>query len=143
MKNYDVVIAGAGIIGLSIAWQLARRSRLRIIVVEKGAAVGEGSTGASSAICRVRYSNDEMLQLARDGINAYRHWGAFTGLTDPAADYHEDGVLWMPGSDRGWADREVQRMRGFGVAAEGSMPLLTDEQIGLLADWLRGDWYRP
>ena len=118
MKHYDVVIAGAGIIGLSIAWQLARRSKLRIAVVEKGAAVGEGSTGASSAICRVRYSIDETLVLARDGINAYRHWGAFTRLRDPAAGFHQDGVLWMPGSDRDWADREVKRMQDFGVAAE-------------------------
>ena len=125
MKNHDVVIAGAGIIGLSIAWQLARRSKLRIAVVEKGAAVGEGSTGASSAICRVRYSTDEMLQLARDGIHAYRHWGAFTRLTSPAADFHEDGVLWMPGSDRKWADREVQRMRDFGVGAE----VLDDDDV--------------
>ena len=73
MKNYDVVIAGAGIIGLSIAWQLARRSRLRIAVFEKGAAVGEGSTGASSAICRVRYSTDEMLQLADATRGNYRN----------------------------------------------------------------------
>lgn len=125
MKQYDVVIAGAGIIGLSIAWQLARRSKLRIAVIEKGAAVGEGSTGASSAICRVRYSRDEMLRLARDGIQAYRHWGAFTRLGNPAADFHEDGVLWMPGGDREWAGREVQRMQGFGVAAE----VLDDDDV--------------
>ena len=125
MKNYDVVIVGAGIIGLSIAWQLARRSALRIAVIEKGAAVGEGSTGASSAICRVRYSNDEMLLLARDGTQAYRHWGAFTELGNPAADFHEDGVLWMPGGDRSWADKERIRMQNFGVAAE----VLDDDDI--------------
>ncbi len=125
MKHCDVVIVGAGIIGLSIAWQLARRSNLRIAVVEKGAAVGEGSTGASSAICRVRYSIDETLVLARDGINAYRHWAAFTRLRKPAADFHEDGVLWMPGGDREWADREVRRMQDFGVAAE----VLDDDDI--------------
>ncbi len=118
MKTYDVVIAGAGIIGLSIAWQLARRSTVRIAVIEKGAAVGEGSTGASSAICRVRYSIDETLLLARDGINAYRHWGAFTRLQNPAADFHEDGVLWMPGGDREWADAEHRRMQAFGIASE-------------------------
>jgi sarcosine oxidase subunit beta len=118
MNKYDVVIVGAGIIGLSIAWQLARRSTLRIAVIEKGAGVGEGSTGASSAICRVRYSIDETLLLARDGINAYRHWDAFTGLANPAAAFHQDGVLWMPGSDRDWADAEHQRMQQFGVAAE-------------------------
>ncbi|HSM31836.1 MAG TPA: FAD-dependent oxidoreductase, partial [Woeseiaceae bacterium] len=125
MKRYDVVIAGAGIIGLSIAWQLARRSALRIAVIEKGAAVGEGSTGASSAICRVRYSNDEMLLLARDGIQAYRHWAAFTGLADPAAKFQQDGVLWMPGSDREWADLEHGRMQRFGVASE----VLDDDDI--------------
>jgi glycine/D-amino acid oxidase-like deaminating enzyme len=125
MKHYDVVIAGAGIIGLCIAWQLARRSKLRIAVIEKGAAVGEGSTGASSAICRVRYSIDETLVLARDGINAYRHWGAFTRLGNPAADFHEDGVLWMPGNDREWAAREAQRMQRFGVTAE----VLDDDDV--------------
>ncbi len=125
MKNYDVAIIGAGIIGLSIAWQLARRSALRIAVIEKGAAVGEGSTGASSAVCRVRYSNDEMSRLARDGIQAYRHWGAFTGLVHPAAEFHQDGVLWMPGGDREWADTEQRRMQGFGVRSE----VLDDDDI--------------
>ena len=125
MKRYDVVIVGAGIIGLSIAWQLVRRSALRIAVIEKGAAVGEGSTGASSAICRVRYSTDQMLLLARDGIDAYRHWGAFTGLSSPAAEYQQDGVLWMPGGDRDWADIEQRRMQGFGVAAE----VLDDDDV--------------
>ena len=62
--NYDIVIVGAGIIGLSIAWELVRRSNLRIAVLDKGAATGEGSTGASSAICRYRYSIHEMVQLA-------------------------------------------------------------------------------
>lgn len=118
MKNYDVVITGAGIIGLSIAWQLARRSTLSIAVIEKGAGIGEGSTGASSSICRTRYSIDETLLLARDGIHAYRHWQAFTGLAAPAAEFHQDGVLWMPGGDRKWADAEHARMQGFGIASE-------------------------
>jgi sarcosine oxidase subunit beta len=125
MKSYDVVVVGGGIIGLSIAWQLARRSALRIAVIEKGAAVGEGSTGASSAICRVRYSNDEMSRLARDGILAYRHWDAFTGLVQPVAEFRQDGVLWMPGSDREWADTEHRRMQGFGVRSE----VLDDDDI--------------
>lgn len=118
MKNYDVVVAGAGIIGLSIAWQLARRSTLRIAVLEKGAGVGEGSTGASSAVCRFRYSLDELVYLARDGINAYRNWRAFTGLADPRAQFQNDGVLWMPGGDTTWADTEHARMRQLGIATQ-------------------------
>ena len=116
MKKYDVVIAGAGIVGLSIAWQLARRSTLRIAVLEKGAGVGEGSTGASSAVCRCRYSLDELVYLARDGINAYRHWAEFTGLDSPRASLNEDGVLWLPGRDRAWAEREHERLERMGIA---------------------------
>ncbi len=33
-------------------------------------------------------------------------------------------------------------MPSFGVAEEGGVPALSNEQIGLLADWLRGEWYR-
>lgn len=118
MKTYDVVIIGAGIIGLSIAYQVARRSQLKIAVIEKGAGVGEGSTGASSAVCRYRYTLDEVVQLARDGIDAYRNWPAFTKLASPRAEFHEHGVLWMPGNDRAWADREHERMQAFGIPSE-------------------------
>jgi glycine/D-amino acid oxidase-like deaminating enzyme len=118
MQQADVIVVGAGIIGLSTAWQLARRSALRIVVLEKGAGTGEGSTGASSAVCRTRYSLDSMVQLARDGIHAYRHWQAFTGLAAPRAQFQQDGVLWMPGADLDWADREHRRMQALGVATE-------------------------
>ena len=116
-RRFDVVIVGAGIIGLSIAWELARRSNLKIAVLEKGAGTGEGSTGASSAVCRHRYSMDEMLRLASDGINAYRNWHAYTELHQPQAVFQNDGVLWMPGSDTGWADPEHARLQRFAIAS--------------------------
>ena len=113
--RFDVVIAGAGIIGLSIAWELARRSDLKIAVLEKGASTGEGSTGASSAICRYRYSMDEMLRLASDGISAYKNWPAYTGLSQPQAVFQNDGILWMPGSNTEWADVEHARLQQYGI----------------------------
>lgn len=116
--NFDVVIVGAGIIGLSIAWELARRCKLSIAVVDKGAGIGEGSTGASSAICRHRYTMDEMLLLAQAGINAYRNWPQYTQLKRPAAAFNHDGVLWMPGSDLTWADKEQRRLTQFGIASQ-------------------------
>jgi glycine/D-amino acid oxidase-like deaminating enzyme len=118
LKQYDVTIVGGGIIGLSIAWQLARRTNMSIALLDKGAGVGEGSTGASSAVCRYRYTKEMMLNLARDGISAYRDWKAFTGLPRPRAEFQQTGVLWMPGSDREWALREHQRMRVHDIATE-------------------------
>ena len=48
-ETADIVVVGAGVIGLSIAYQTALRSDQRIVVLEKAANVGEGSTGASRA----------------------------------------------------------------------------------------------
>lgn len=117
-NSYDLIVVGAGIIGLCTAWQVARRSGLRIAVLENGAGVGAGSTGASSAVCRFRYSLDSMVQLARDGIDAYRNWQAFTGLAAPRASFQSDGVLWLPGADQSWAAKEHSRMRLLGVRTE-------------------------
>lgn len=116
--SYDLIIVGAGIIGLSIAWQVARRSALKVAVLDKGTGVGEGSTGASSAVCRFRYSLDETVALARDGIGAYQHWREFTGLQQPRAAFNREGVLWLPGDDRHWADQQHRRMAALGINTE-------------------------
>ena len=115
-ETTDVVVIGAGIIGLSIAYQLARRSRLKIVVLEKARSPAEGSTGSSSSILRHRYSFDEMVRLAQDGIACYRDWSQFTGLTRPRAEFHRVGVLWLPGQDTAWADKEQHRLSAFAVA---------------------------
>ncbi|WOJ95481.1 FAD-dependent oxidoreductase [Congregibacter brevis] len=116
--NYDIVIVGAGIIGLNIAYQCARRGNLRILVLERGAGVGEGSTGASSAACRHRYSADDLTVLARDGINAYRHWQEYLALDATRASFQNEGVLWMPCDNGEWAHREFQRLGDLGIRSE-------------------------
>ena len=112
----DVVVIGGGIIGMSTAFQIARRSRLRVIVLEKGVGPGEGSTGSSSAVCRFRYSYPEIVQLARDGIAAYQHWPDFLERADPFARFQRIGALWLSESPD-WAVLEAERLSGLGVRA--------------------------
>ena len=52
------------------------------------------------------------------------------------------GIIVDPTHARFYGDRN-DRMPRFGVTAEGSLPPLSREQIELVADWLRGEWYRP
>ncbi|MEE9280636.1 MAG: FAD-dependent oxidoreductase [Myxococcota bacterium] len=113
----DVVVVGAGVIGLSIAYQLARHRAGRITVFEKGAAVAEGSTGASSAVLRQRYSHAAMIQLARDGLRAYSRWADFTGLAVPRAEFQHAGVLWMTGESAADVAADRKRLNDLGVAA--------------------------
>lgn len=114
----DIVIIGAGIIGMNAALQLARRTKARITVLEKGSGPGEGSTGASSAVCRYKYTRDETLELARDGITAYQNWSDYIGLADPVAEFHRHGVVWLSDGRRDWPDEDVKRLARFGVHAE-------------------------
>ncbi len=124
-ERADIVIVGAGIAGLCSAYQIARRSTARIVVLEKGRGPGEGSTGASSAVCRYRYSHPDTIRLAIDGIHAYRHWAEFLDLPEPQARFHNHGVLWLSDGRLDWPGEEVTRMAGFGVRTQ----VLTDEDL--------------
>ncbi len=120
--NYDIVIIGAGIIGLNTALQLSKRTSASILVLEKSNSLGTGSTGASSAICRHRYSLDETVLLAKHGIETYRNWQEYLGQEKVTATFHDDGVLWLTGADDGWPAQEVDRLAGFGIGAEVLAP---------------------
>ena len=49
------------------------------------------------------------------------------------------GIITDPTHERFYG-KTNDRMPSFGKAAEGSLPLLTPQQVGLIADWLRGEW---
>jgi quinol-cytochrome oxidoreductase complex cytochrome b subunit/mono/diheme cytochrome c family protein len=51
------------------------------------------------------------------------------------------GIITDPTHERFYGDTN-DRMPSFGKTADGATPQLTTQQIGLLADWLRGEWYR-
>ena len=94
-ESTDIVIVGGGIMGMSIAFQIVRRSNMSVVVLEKGSGLGEGSTGGSSAITRQRYTKIESVRIARDGNVVWRNWSEYTGLSDPVGRFHDIGVLWM------------------------------------------------
>jgi len=54
-KSADVVILGAGVMGTSIAFHLAKRQAGKIVVIDKDH-VGRGGSGRSSALVRMHYS---------------------------------------------------------------------------------------
>jgi glycine/D-amino acid oxidase-like deaminating enzyme len=112
----DVVVVGGGIVGASIGFQIARRSDLRVVVLDKGAGPAEGSTGASSSICRCRYTHPQVVRLALHGQRAYREWPAFTGLADPVNRYVRTGVAWIFDEDPAGVGADAARLAGQGVA---------------------------
>ena len=113
----DVVIVGAGIMGLQIAYQITRRSAdHRIVIFEKAPNVAEGSTGASCAILRQRYSYPDAIKMARDGHTAYKEWPDYTRLPAPRAEFHHTGVLWMMGETAEQVEVEHRLLGDLGIS---------------------------
>ena len=116
--SFDLVVIGGGIIGSAIAYQVARRSDLKVLVVDKAAGPATGSTGASVAISRCRYTVPEVVRLAYCSQLAYRSWGDFTGLDDPISDYTQLGALWVFDRSQSQLETDYERLRENGVAVD-------------------------
>src|SRR5215471_13060623 len=67
----DVVIAGAGVTGLSTALHLARRKAGRIIVLDKGP-VGDGSSSRAAGIITGHLWTEVGIQVRRRCLQLYR-----------------------------------------------------------------------
>lgn len=62
--TYDVVVIGAGVVGISVAFQLSKLGAERVLVLDRGT-IGAGTTSQSSGILRTYYSVKENVELAR------------------------------------------------------------------------------
>lgn len=70
--TYDAIIIGAGIMGCSSAFELARRG-VRVAVLEKGTVAG-GPSGSSSAIVRQHYSNELTARMALYSLGVFQEF---------------------------------------------------------------------
>jgi glycine/D-amino acid oxidase-like deaminating enzyme len=77
----DAVVVGAGIIGASVALELARSGR-QVLCVDKAGGPGLGSTSASSAIVRFNYSTRDGVALAWEAKHGWESWADHLGAAD-------------------------------------------------------------
>ena len=73
---------GAGVIGSSVALELARGGR-SVVVVDKGPAAGAGSTSSSSSIIRFSYSTTDAVLTAWEAAAMWNDWAGHLGHVDP------------------------------------------------------------
>lgn len=121
-RTAEVVVVGAGIIGSSIAYQLARHGVRGVVALDKGRGPSEGSTGASSSVIRCKYSNPQVVRLAFHGQQSYRNWSEFTGLAEPRSGLQQLGVLWMMGQQRAEVEGDATMLLSQGVEARAIGP---------------------
>src|SRR4051794_2687969 len=89
----DAAVVGSGVIGSSIALELARQGR-DVVVLDKAGGIGLGSTSASSAIVRFNYSTYEGVALSWEARHGWSDWEQHLGHRDPdgLAHFHRTGL---------------------------------------------------
>ena len=88
-KTADILIIGGGIIGCSLAYNLALHGANNIILIEKSV-VGSGGTSRSCAILRTHYSIECNLMHAAASLNIFKNFKDILG-TD--AGFRQTGYL--------------------------------------------------
>lgn len=75
MQTAEVVIVGGGVVGASVAYHLALRGCRDVVVLERGARVGEGSTGRATGGFRAQFGtrvNVLLSMLSREKLLRFR-----------------------------------------------------------------------
>lgn len=117
----DVVIVGGGCMGASVAHHLARRGITDIVLVEREAQLGAGSTGRNAGGVRHQFSTGQNIRLSVESIAAFERFEEEFGV---GIDLHQDGYLFLLSRD---ADVEMFRasvdlQRRLGVPTEWVAP---------------------
>jgi len=119
MNSAEVVIIGGGVIGASVAYHLAARGCRDVLVLERGARAGEGSTGRATGGFRAQFGthvNVRLSLLSREKLLRFREE---TGV-DPC--FRQCGYLFIARSeaelDALRASQGIQRECGLAEARE-------------------------
>jgi len=132
-KTADFVILGAGVMGASIAFHLAKRKAGRILVIDKDH-VGRGGSGRSSALIRMHYSFPPEVELAVESLKIFENWQEIVG--EPG-DFRKTGFVRIvaPGEgERLKANVEMQKNLG------ANAHIITRQELKELEpDWVVDD----
>lgn len=114
-RTADVVILGAGVMGASIAFHLARRKAGNIAVLDKNH-VASGGSSRSSALVRMHYSFTPEVQLALVSLKMFQHWREIVG---EGGEFRKTGFVRIVHPDEtGRLKQNVAMQRGLGANVE-------------------------
>ncbi len=127
MRTAEVVIVGGGVIGVSIAYHLARRGARGVLLLEREARLGTGSTGACAGGFRYQFSSETNIRLSQLSIPALLRFREEVGFP---LTLHQDGYLFLltREADVSLFRQSLALQRRLGVPVQW----LTPEEAGAL-----------
>jgi len=91
-SNADVVIIGGGIIGFAVAFHLAKMKFGQVVLVEKEAMIGEGSTSKAAGGIRAQFAQQVNVEMSMISQKFFKRFKQETGSD---AVYDQVGYLFL------------------------------------------------
>ena len=114
-ETVDVVVIGGGVIGLSVARELRLAGVDRVLVLEREASVGQGSSSRANGGVRAQFTTRANIEFSAWSIAELERLDARGGLLG----FHQTGYLLLCGTEAGEqglaAAFELQRSLGVEV----------------------------
>ena len=130
----DVVIIGGGIIGMAVAFYLARKKFGEIVVLEKEPLLGSGSTSKAAGGIRAQFSTKVNIEMSMLSEACFRNFKEETGQD---ALFDQVGYLFLLSEDQDVRDyrKNYELQRSLGLKVD----LLKPEEICRYAPHVRTD----
>ena len=135
METADVVIIGSGIVGSSVAYHLAQAGCTNVLVLEREAHQGKGSTGKSMGGVRAQFSTPVNIQMSKYSIDFF---SKFDEVVGHPADYRAHGYLFCATNEKHvtYLKANRERQEALGVT---NVEWVTPEDIVKMVPQLRVD----
>ncbi len=134
-ETADVVIIGSGIVGSSVAYHLADAGCTNVLVVEREAHQGKGSTGKSMGGVRAQFATTVNIQMSRYSIDFFASFDEQLGYP---ADYRPHGYLFCATNERHLEYLKANRERQLALGVK-NVELISREDIVKILPQLRVD----
>jgi sarcosine oxidase subunit beta len=135
-ETVDVAVVGGGVIGLSVARELLLAGVDRVVVLEREASVGQGSSARANGGVRAQFTTRANIEFSAFSIAELERLDAATGLLG----FHQTGYLLLCGTEAG------EQALAAGFALQRSLGVdarwLTPAEALELVPFLRPDGLR-
>lgn len=123
MRNHPLIIIGGGVIGLAIAYELAKRNHPALLL-EKGVCGGQATGAAAGMLApysELTHEPDALFELAHHGLRLYPEWQAeVKEISGMDFEYSQSGSLYVVfhEADELALETRLEWQQKWGVQAE-------------------------
>lgn len=110
MKKAEIIIIGGGVVGASVAYHLTERGAKDVLILEREATQGSGSTGKATGGVRAQFETEINIKMSLYSLDFFNNWDFDCG-------YEPRGYLFFATDEKQfeYLKRNVEKQKSLGV----------------------------